>query len=294
MKKVIVSFCIAAMSIPVGWSQEVNSNYYGIFTENPNILVKLPIDDVRGHVYVWEGTLSGLITDPYEGEGCLAFRSTGVGWWGFGIHDDSAVSLTHFQSGYLIFSLKTSAKDEFSIHVYGANKTEAKITFPQNSGPQNFKRDGAWHKIVFPIADLVTQGLDLSAVSIPFAAIGGAISNIAFDDIFYSIDNKGPDNPLAHPQPNPVDTSSTPTNPTRIASPTMKANLSYNNGILKINAAVPIRTLVVTDITGKIIARSQPNQSIYFLDTSNWVKGLYIVQTYFDQQKVITDKVVIY
>ncbi|MGC8803894.1 MAG: hypothetical protein ACP5PS_09035 [Bacteroidales bacterium] len=100
MKKVIVSFCIAAMSIPVGWSQEVNSNYYGIFTENPNILVKLPIDDVRGHVYVWEGTLSGLITDPYEGEGCLAFRSTGVGWWGFGIHDDSAVSLTHFQSGY--------------------------------------------------------------------------------------------------------------------------------------------------------------------------------------------------
>ncbi|MGC8803895.1 MAG: T9SS type A sorting domain-containing protein [Bacteroidales bacterium] len=178
--------------------------------------------------------------------------------------------------------------------MYGANKTEAKITFPQNSGPQNFKRDGAWHKIVSPIADLVTQGLDLSAVSIPFAAIGGAISNIAFDDIFYSIDNKGPDNPLAHPQPNPVDTSSTPTNPTRIASPTMKANLSYNNGILKINAAVPIRTLVVTDITGKIIARSQPNQSIYFLDTSNWVKGLYIVQTYFDQQKVITDKVVIY
>ncbi|MCX7987204.1 MAG: T9SS type A sorting domain-containing protein [Bacteroidales bacterium] len=269
-------------------AQDVVSNYYGIFSDNPNILARLPIDDARGHVYIWEGTLSGLITDPYEGEGCLAFRSTGKGWWGFGIHDDSAVSLTHFNSGYLIFSVKTSAKDEFSIHVYGANKTEAKITFVQNGGPQNFKRDGTWHKIVIPVSDLVAQGLDLSSVSIPFAAIGGSISNIAFDDIFFSIDNKGPTNPVVHPQPDPE-----PEKPSAASMLNMKFRLTMSSGLLNIGSPLVVKRLIISDVTGKIFYQASPNQKSYTVNLMNWPKGLYLVKAFTEDNRQFTDKLII-
>ncbi|HOK51608.1 MAG TPA: T9SS type A sorting domain-containing protein [Bacteroidales bacterium] len=286
MKNLMLTLCAVILLVFSANSQEVTSNYYGIFTDNPNILVRLPIDDVRGHIYVWENTLSGLITDPYEGEGCLAFRSTGVGWWGFGIHDDSAVSLSHFQSGFLIFSVKTSAKDEFSIHVYGANKTEAKIVFPQNGGPQNFKRNGEWQKITFPIADLVAQGLDLSSVPIPFAAIGGNISNIAFDDIFYSVDSAGPNNPVAHPQPKPVDN-------TNVKTQEIPAQVSLSRGTLNISASMPISKITVTDITGKIMVNNHPRQYSLTLDVAKWVKGIYLITIYSNTGKVFTEKILI-
>lgn len=287
MKRLILFFSTVLISLNT--HSQVISNYYGVFTDNPNIVTRLTIDGMRGHVYVWEQTLSGLITDPYEGEGCLAFRSTGVGWWGFGIHDDSAISLTHFNNGYLIFSVKTTAKEEFSVNIYGANKTEAKITFARNGGPQNFKRNGLWHKISYPISDLIEQGLDLSAVSIPFAAIGSTISNIAFDDIFYSIDDRGPINPVALPQPEPDTTAS----PTNITIQQNNSGLIYANGQLIINALNPILKITVTDITGKTVYNTNTNKAVYNLNISNFTKGIYIVSAYKSDGKIMRKKILV-
>ncbi|WP_010663885.1 putative glycoside hydrolase [Marinilabilia salmonicolor] len=174
----------------------VEADFYGIFTENPNVSKQLLIDDVDGHIFIWENTLNTTTTNPYDGEEFLSFSSTGsAGWWGFGIHDDNAHDLTHFANGYLSFSVKTASQQDFKLEIKGAGGTAALYHFIAGQDPEGFARDGEWHRVSVPVSELTAQGLDLSAVGIPFAASGGAISNIAFDDVIYTVGANQPENP---------------------------------------------------------------------------------------------------
>lgn len=173
---------------------------YGIYTENPNVAASLLIDDLDGHIYIWENTLRALSTAPYDGEEVLAFASQGsAGWWGFGVHDDEAADLTHFADGYLHFAVKTTSAESFRIEISGANGTKGHLGFVAGSDPSGFVRDGAWHQVSFPLAPLVAGGLDLSAVPIPFsvtqAGNSTSITDLAFDDIVYSVHAEAPHNP---------------------------------------------------------------------------------------------------
>lgn len=173
---------------------------YGIYTENPNVDTALLIDDLNGHIYIWENTLRALGTAPYDGEEVLAFASQGsAGWWGFGVHDDAAADLSHFADGYLHFAVKTTSAESFRIEISGANGTKGHLGFVAGSDPSGFVRDGAWHQVSFPLAPLVAGGLDLSAVPIPFsvtqAGNSTSITDLAFDDIVYSVHAEAPHNP---------------------------------------------------------------------------------------------------
>ena len=173
---------------------------YGIYTENPNVDTSLLIDDLNGHIYIWENTLRALSTAPYDGEEVLAFASQGsAGWWGFGVHDDEAADLSHFADGYLHFAVKTTSAESFRIEISGANGTKGHLGFVAGSDPSGFVRDGAWHQVSFPLAPLVAGGLDLSAVPIPFsvtqAGNSTSITDLAFDDIVYSVHAEAPHNP---------------------------------------------------------------------------------------------------
>lgn len=173
---------------------------YGIYTENPNVDTALLIDDLNGHIYIWENTLRALSTAPYDGEEVLAFASQGsAGWWGFGVHDDAAADLSHFADCYLHFAVKTTSAESFRIEISGANGTKGHLGFVAGSDPSGFVRDGAWHQVSFPLAPLVAGGLDLSAVPIPFsvtqAGNSTSIIDLAFDDIVYSVHAEAPPNP---------------------------------------------------------------------------------------------------
>lgn len=173
---------------------------YGIYTENSNVDTALLIDDLNGHIYIWENTLRALGTAPYDGEEVLAFASQGsAGWWGFGVHDDEAADLTHFADGYLHFAVKTTSAESFRIEISGANGLKGHLGFVAGSDPSGFVRDGAWHQVSFPLAPLVAGGLDLSAVPIPFsvtqAGNSTSITDLAFDDIVYSVHAEAPHNP---------------------------------------------------------------------------------------------------
>jgi beta-glucanase (GH16 family) len=178
----------------------ITSEYYGVFTENPNVPNKFLIDDVNGFIYVWENTLSAISAAPYDGEEVMAYSSTGVGWWGFAVTDGIGHDLTHYANGMFSFSVKTTSQKDFHADVYGANDTKATINFnggtddTAGNDPNGFVRDGEWHRISVPVSELTAQGLDLSAVSMPFSAGGGAIASIAFDDVIFTEGTTQPEN----------------------------------------------------------------------------------------------------
>ena len=164
------------------------SGVFGIYTNNPAIDNKLNIDNVNGHVYNWDGTVSFNNNLPaYEGEDVLSFRSSGAAaWWGFGIFSTKPLNLEKFSNGYLNFMLRTKASQTFNIAVQGANNTQASVEFKNNNDPFNFNRDGKWHRISVPVNSLVAKGLDLSACSNIFTMSGSNITDIAVDDIYFS------------------------------------------------------------------------------------------------------------
>ncbi|MBN2484965.1 MAG: T9SS type A sorting domain-containing protein [Bacteroidales bacterium] len=170
---------------------EVNepaAGYYGIFTNNPAITNKLAIDDVTGHIYIWNETVTFNTSYPaYEGADVLSLSSAGsAGWYGFGIFSDNPVSLESYSNGYLNLMLRTNSTNDFWIGVAGANSTEAKIDFKNGQDPYGFVRDGKWHKIAIPVADMLAKGIDLSGSGNIFMLGGGTIQRIAIDDIYFS------------------------------------------------------------------------------------------------------------
>ncbi len=57
---------------------------FGIFTDNT------PVDDgltigSNAEIYVWENTLTGSTTPPFEGTNVISWTTTGQGWFGGGI-----------------------------------------------------------------------------------------------------------------------------------------------------------------------------------------------------------------
>ena len=177
--------------------KKIVADYYGVFTENPNVTTKLLIDDIDGHVYSWENTLVEYPTEPYDGSELLAWKtSTDRGWFGFGIHDDFAADLTHFANGTLSFSVKSSSQQNFVVGIEGKGGSKGEIKFTVGNDPSGFIRDGEWHRVIVPIASL---NVDLSAVAVPFFASQGAgsttISGFAFDDVIYTVGSTQPVNP---------------------------------------------------------------------------------------------------
>jgi hypothetical protein len=161
---------------------------------------------VDGEFFVWGETLLDAAQDPYEGSESLSFTSApGLQWFGAAFTPTVKYDLSAFDNpnGKLNFAMKTSAATTFYVGMksgnvigpdspWGANTGPAGvgqvwIKFAPGSDPYGFARDGNWHAIEIPIADIAGD-TDLSQVSQLFQILGvdGAISNIELDDIYYS------------------------------------------------------------------------------------------------------------
>ena len=160
---------------------------------------------VDGEFYVWGDTLNPAAQSPYEGTNSLSFTGAGQGWFGAAFTPTVKYDLSAFDNpnGKLNFAMKSSSATTFYVGMksgnmigpdtpWGANTGPAGvgqvwIKFTPGSDPYGFTRDGNWHSIEIPIADIAGD-TDLSQVSQLFEILGvdGDIADIELDDIYYS------------------------------------------------------------------------------------------------------------
>ncbi|MBN2163081.1 MAG: glycoside hydrolase family 16 protein [Pontiellaceae bacterium] len=170
------------------------SGSYGIFTEtetNRNAGAFSLSED--GNFFVWEKTLQAITQDPFEGENSLSFQSAaGLTWFGAAFSPNVKLDLSSFDNpdGKLHVAMKTSSSVTFQLGMKSGNMDgvgQKWIPFAAGSDPYGFARDGQWHAIEIPVADLGPE-VDFSEVSQLFQILGtdGPISDIELDDIYFS------------------------------------------------------------------------------------------------------------
>jgi len=163
---------------------------------------------VDGEFFVWGDpqTLNPIAQSPYEGTNSLSFTSAGLGWFGAAFTPAVKYDLSAFDNpnAKLNFAMKSSAATTFYVGMKSGNVIgppspegwanngpagvgQVWIKFAAGSDPYGFARDGDWHTIEIPIADIIGD-TDLSEVSQLFQILGvdGEISDIELDDIYYS------------------------------------------------------------------------------------------------------------
>jgi hypothetical protein len=185
-----------------------SSGNFGVFTETPENQTAGRFElGVDGELFIWGDTLNPVAQNPYEGAESLSFTSApGLQWFGAAFTSAVKYDLSAWDNpnATLNFSMKTSSTTTFYVGmksgnligpppVWGGNNDgpagvgQVWIKFAPGGDPYGFVRDGNWHAIEIPIADIVGD-TDLSQVNIPFQILGidGAISNIELDDIYYA------------------------------------------------------------------------------------------------------------
>lgn len=182
----------------VYWSPDVprptpqNGNF-GIFTETASHKSAgefgLGLD---GEFYVWENTLIPMpgMPAPYEGSTSLALTSTpGFVWFGSAFTPNIKHNLTAFRypDSKLHFAMKSTSTVTFRIGMKSGNVNDIGqkwITFANGSDPYGFARDGQWHVVEIPMAD-IADSVDLAQVSQLFELLGtsGPVTGIQIDDI---------------------------------------------------------------------------------------------------------------
>ncbi len=189
---------------------------FGVFTETASHHTAGNFTlGVDGEFYVWENTLNPLTTSPYEGTGSIALGSVpGLTWFGAAFMPNEPYNLTAFRypDSVLHFAMKTSSSTTFKIGMKGgvvAALGQEWITFEAGNDPYGFVRDGAWHVVEIPMADL--GGVDLSQVTQLFELLGtdGPITDIEIDDVCLlnggeAIHDIGGGSPLADAGPDQV------------------------------------------------------------------------------------------
>ncbi len=164
---------------------------FGILTENPahNTAGEYQLG-IDGQFYIWSDTLQPGTQDPYEGTTSMSFYSTpGLTWFGAAFTPTIKYNLTAFRypESKLHLALKTSSMTTFRLGMRSGNVDDIGqkwIEFSNGNDPYGFVRDGQWHIVEIPMAD-ISDAVDLSQVSMLFELLGvnGPISDIEFDDI---------------------------------------------------------------------------------------------------------------
>lgn len=167
-----------------------NGNF-GIFTEDPAHTTageyQLGVD---GDFFIWEQTLVEISQDPYEGATSLALQSApGLTWFGAAFTPAIKYNLSAFRfpQSKLHFAMKTSSNTTFRLGMRSGNVDDIGqkwIEFANGNDPYGFVRDGNWHVVEIPMADII-DAVNLTEVSMLFEVLGvnGPITDIEFDDV---------------------------------------------------------------------------------------------------------------
>jgi beta-glucanase (GH16 family) len=148
---------------------------------------------VDGNFFVWENTLVPNPPSPFEGTNSISLKSApGPAWFGAAFTPNVKHDLSAFNNpnGKLQFAMKTSSSVTFMVGMKSGNIDgigQKWITFQAGSDPYGFVRDGQWHTVEVPMADLGPE-VDLREVSQLFQVLGtsGPITGIELDDIYFA------------------------------------------------------------------------------------------------------------
>jgi beta-glucanase (GH16 family) len=164
---------------------------FGIFTED--VAHKTAGEYVLGadgEFFIWEHTLVTRPQTPYEGTASMSFQSApGLTWFGAAFTPTIKYNLSAFRfaESKLHLALKTSSTATFRLGMRSGNVNDIDqkwIQFANGSDPYGFVRDGQWHVVEIPMADII-DSVNLTEVGMLFELLGvsGPITNIEFDDV---------------------------------------------------------------------------------------------------------------
>lgn len=157
---------------------------YALFTDSTETNESMFVDD-PGNIWVWEGTMDAGSIEPFEGEGVLAWKTNGKGWFGAGIQSVQPLNLSNFSDGTLNFHIKMPASKTFEIGVIDTWGNQHYVEFPGNQTKYGLERDGEWGQASIPISDLRGLYIDMRMLSYEFVVLGGGDVEFAIDNIYY-------------------------------------------------------------------------------------------------------------
>jgi beta-glucanase (GH16 family) len=143
-----------------------------------------------GDVLIWNtANGKGSSGTPSEGTTSFALSAPAAQWYGLGVTPAKLYDLSAFAQGHLHLSLKVPAATvtDFKLGLKspgGQNVRESWLKFKKGLDPYGFVRDGQYHQLVIPAADLVNS--DLKAVSLLFMLAGDGPAAIEFDDVYWT------------------------------------------------------------------------------------------------------------
>lgn len=153
---------------------------------------EVPIDNATTHLYIYPSGNSAKIADD-PGDKIEAYKSStatiagGLGWFGFGIHWDTARDVGAYKALHLALKSTTIADVFIGMNSPQANPQTAKVS----AKSYGFTNDGQWHLLTIPIADLAKatpNPLDAARVVAPLVITNaGAVKDgdqIKIDDVY--------------------------------------------------------------------------------------------------------------
>ncbi len=183
---------IGKINLGKTYGKAIGNANFGIYEDDTQTDFSLRYG-IDAEILTWSGGQVNLQkTTSGFGNEALQANFQANQWSGIGLNSSDVLNLENYQNGFLRFRMQTSSAEPFQIWsetlAAGASKP---IIFGRGEEKHGLKRDGKWHEITIPLADLLT---DYKTVTMPF--IIGHVENDAprtsfsfgIDEVFYSLE----------------------------------------------------------------------------------------------------------
>lgn len=137
----------------------------GVFCET-DTTESVPIDDVDAHFYIYSATLTVTATDDrWEGYVADELVDNGVGWWGGGVHWDTARDLSEWDTLHL--AVRGEDVADFDVGLTGGGE-EVRVS----AASVGYTPDDEWHELEIALSTFEAGGADLGAVTVALMLLG--------------------------------------------------------------------------------------------------------------------------
>lgn len=141
-----ISYDVSVAGIPSGYGDT-----YGIFTDDPKIDM-MPYPLVVDNTNQFPGV---LVNDAYEGNNAYKFDITGNSDWAMAyLTANRAVDLSAFSEGFYNLAIRSTSEGNILIRLRSNGGGNAILRFTAEGEEYGFKRDGAWHMLKIPVAEI--------------------------------------------------------------------------------------------------------------------------------------------
>ncbi len=163
---------------------------FGIYTEHPDISSKLPL--VRAvSMNHFTGT---RVSEAFEGVEAYKFEASGQSDWAMGALEDGRgqfIDISGFRDGFYHIGLKSASLAPMLIRIRSSGGGNAVFEFTAAGAEYGFKRDGFWHLVSIPMADVLAKDpkLNLSQITEFILFRSGSGDVRIFDDYTFYVDH---------------------------------------------------------------------------------------------------------